>query len=544
MGGLCLLVVVLGVVAFSATTETVPDSGGTYVEGLVGQPRSLNPLLLQPDDPGQDIGALVFSGLTRSGEGGRIASDLARRWEMSPDGLTYTFYLRPDAKWQDGEPFSADDVVFTISLLQDLAFPGPPEVAALWREVRVEKLDSHTVRFTLKAPYAPFLEYTSLAMLPRHLLARVSANRLASDPFNQRPIGTGPYRVIGFDQSGVVLRASNVYYGHQPYLERLVFRFFPDTASALEALRKEAIQGLGVVAAAEVSALQGRGKHALYSAPELSRLTLLILDDKYPPLSQSQVRKAISLALDRDRLIEVGLGGQGQPAFGPIIPSSWAFKPDLVRYEHDVDRAKALLESAGWHDADGDGVREKEGQRLHLILLTNDNPERIRVADEIRRELSGVGIEVELQGASWLDLVRKFLAPHNFQMVLAEQSFPNMDPDVYSFWHSSQISEGLNFGAWSSRKADDLLERGRQISDQSQREKLYDEFQKVFAEEEPSVLLYYPVYTYAVGKEVRGVRLDTLLTPADRFRYVDQWYVKTRLVFRFPGQGEQAGRSP
>ena len=513
----------------------VPESGGTYIEGVVGQPRYLNPILCQGNEPDEDISSLVFSGLTRVGEGGIMEPDLALRWEIADEGRTYTFYLRPDARWQDGEPISADDVVFTIRLLQDPAFPGRPEVAELWRDVQVEEVEPLAVRFALKSPYAPFLEYTSLGILPEHLLRDVPLNRLAADAFNARPIGSGPYRVVRSSPSEISLQASDSYYGRQPFLHRLVFRFYPDARTAADALRRGAIQGLGRVSAASVQSIEQRQEHALLSAPELSRLTLLILNNKYPPLSRPEVRKAISYALDRGRLIEVGLGGQGQTALGPIIPSSWAFRPDLARPNYDQAKARELLEEAGWRDVDGDGVREQSGQRLHLVLLTNDNPERARVADEIRRQLAAVGIEVELQGAPWVDLVQKFLVPHNFQMVLAEQSFPNADPDVYPFWHSSQIAEGLNFAGWSNRKADDLLERARQTTDRSQREVLYEEFQKVFVEEEPSVLLYYPVYTYAVSKEIRGVRLGLLLASEDRFRYADEWYVKTRLLFRFPG---------
>lgn len=528
--GMALVLALLGTVTFSVATIVVPDVGGTYVEAAVGRPRWINPVLCQLNEVDEDISSLVFTGLMRIGPTGELEPDLAERWEIGTDGKSYTFTLRPDARWHDGNPVTADDVLYTIRVLQDPSYQGPAQYAELWRGIGVDKLGSSTVRFTLKDAYSPFLEFTTQGILPSHLLSQVAPQALPENEFNARPVGTGPFRVVKASLGQVILEAYDSYYGSKPFLRQIEFRFYDDYDAAATALRQDQVHAVGRLPSHILRQLTSNERVTTYFAPESSKLTLLLFNTRDPILSDVAVRQAVAFGLDVPRIIDRVLDGQGERAYGPVVPQSWAYKQDVEKHDYNPVKARELLDKAGWVDPDGDGVRQKGDQPLRFVLLTNDNAQRITASQEIARQLEAIGFKIEVQATSWTGFVRDFLVPRKFQVALTEQWSPNADPDCYQFWHSSQIKEGLNFANWANRKADDLLERARRESNVSERTKLYHEFQSIFAEELPGIPLYYPVYNFAMSKDLKGFELTMLLKPADRFRECAAWYVRTKRV--------------
>ena len=191
--GIAMTMAFLGFLSFSRTTITMPDDGGVYREAIAGRPQFINPLLAQYNQVDQDLTALIFNGLTRSDSRGGLEPDLAQSWIVSEDGLIYMFKLKQDIRWQDGEPFTADDVLFTISLMQDPEFPGVPFLRNLWQSVIAEKLDDYTVRLTIPEPFPAFTDFTTIGILPEHLLKTMPARDLLNHPFNLNPVGTGPF---------------------------------------------------------------------------------------------------------------------------------------------------------------------------------------------------------------------------------------------------------------------------------------------------------------------------------------------------------------
>ena len=539
--GMILVLSLLATVTLSVGTIIVPDIGGTYVEAVVGRPTWLNPVLSQQNEVDEDICSLVFSGLVRTSPAGEPEPDLAQSWDVQDDGKTYTFKLRDDVKWHDGYPFTADDVVYTIQVLQDPSYQGPTQYADLWRGVAVEKVNDATVRFRLKDSYAPFLEFATQGILPSHILGKVAPQALPQNEFNAKPIGTGPFRVTKASLDQISLEAYDAYHGQKPFLRQVEFRFYDDYDSAVSALRRDQVHSVGHLPPYLINQVANDPRLTVHFAPESSKLTLLLFNVRDPIFADAQVRKAVAYGVDVPRLIDIVLEGQGERAYGPIVPQSWAYKKDIQKYDYNPVQARDLLERAGWQDPDGDGVRQKGDQRLQFVLLTNDNPQRITAAQEIARQLEAIGFKVEVQATAWTGFVRDFLTPRKFQLALTELWSPNADPDSYEFWHSSQIKEGLNFANWANRRADDLLETARRTTDISERARLYDEFQAVFAEDLPAVPLYYPVYNFAVSKGLKGVELKQLLKPADRFSEMSQWYVRTkRILAVFQSQEKQA----
>ncbi len=512
------------------SSRVLPERGGTHVEAVAGRPQYVNPLLAQFNEIDRDLVSLVFAGLVKVGATGDVEPDLAESWDISPDGKTYTFRLHGDRKWHDGRAVTADDVLCTIRLLQDPNFPGLPDVAAPWRGVTASKIAERTVRFTLVEPYGPFLEQASLGILPAHLLGHVPAAELLNQAFNGSPVGAGPFKVTQANAQQITLAPDPAYPGPKPFLESLVFRFYPSPRAAATALAEGQATGARYVPASELAQLSQDEHLQVFSAPHAGRAALLFFNARRAPFAEANVRRALSLAVDRGSLIAEALAGQGQPAYGPINPLSWAYRqPDQT--SADLAQARALLEQAGWRDADGDGVREKDGQPLAFALATSDAAERQRAAKVLAAQFAAVGAKVEVAVQTWEELRDNRLVPRDFAAALAEVWLPNRDPDVLPFWHSAEATEGFNFSGWSNPRADELLSRGRQTWLNAERQEIYAEFQSLFAGEAPAVFLYYPLYNYALSEDVKGARLAALLDPAERFRSLAEWYIRTRRAF-------------
>ena len=504
-----------------------PDRGGTHIEAVAGRPRYINPLLSHFNEIDRDLVSLIFAGLVKIGKNGQVEPDLAESWDISADGRIYTFRLRQDRQWHNGQPVVVDDVLFTVRLLQDPAFPGLPDVAEPWRKVEAAKVDERTVRFTLAEPYAPFLEQATIGILPAHLFGALPAADLASHPFNGFPIGAGPFKVSQVSVQQITLVPDPAYPGPQPYLESVAFRFYPSAQAAVTALLQGEATGVRHVPPDEVARLAQDERVQVLAVPNVGRAAVLLLNSRRPPFDDANVRRAISLALDRQGLVATALQGKGEPAYGPICPLCWGYYEQ--RTERDLERARSLLAAAGW--ADGDGVREKEGKPLIVPLATSDAPERKRVVAALAAQLAEAGVQVEPSLQTWEQLRDNRLVPRDFAAALTELWLPNYDPDVLLLWHSTQADDGFNFSGWRNGRADELLEKGRRTWTGSARAEVYAEFQKLFAEEAPSVFLYYPTYTFALSADIKGVRAGPILDPADRFRFLGEWYTRTRRAF-------------
>ncbi|MBM4463957.1 MAG: hypothetical protein FJ014_00050 [Chloroflexi bacterium] len=544
--GIALLGSLFAYLAFAFVTDVVPAVGGTYVEGLAGSPQYINPILCQYNQVDRDLCSLIFNGLTRLNERSEVIPDLAERWDISDDCLSYVFYLRHDVLWHDEAPFSADDVVFTVQAMQDAGYRGASYLAELWRSVQVVKVDSHTVRFTLEQPFAPFLYYTTIGILPAHLLADVPAESLPNDPFNLHPIGTGLFKVEEVNAKHALLQANPLFYGPQPYLNKIEFRFYTSRESVLSAYERGEVQGISRVLPEDLPEVKANSELELFSA-QLTGYTLVFLNLQNPELpffQEKLVRQALLYAIDRQKLVDRVLKGQGLVAHSPISPAAWAYDNGVVQYGYNPELAKALLTRAGWRnpthpsavkgDTDWEGggsVREKEGVWLAFTLLTDDNPLHVELAREIAQQWQTIGVRATPQTVG-SGLVREFLVPRQFEALLIDLELHG-DPDPYPLWHSTQAnSEGQNYAGFVSYEADKCLEEARCTTDSGRRAELYRRFQEIFTDEVPSLLIHYPIYTYAVDEKVKGVQLGPLGDPNDRFRNVTDWYIVTRRVIK------------
>lgn len=533
--GLLLIVALLSYAAYTYTTEDVPARGGVFVEGVAGNPQYINPVLCQYNPVDRDLCALVFNGLLRFDEFGNLQPDLAESWESNAASDTFTFTLGADARWHDGLSVTADDVIFTVELMQDPDLQVLPDLATLWRSVIASKIDARTISFRLSEPYAPFPDYTTIrwfGVLPKHYWERYSTRELISAQLNTQPIGSGPFRVTEIDSRHVRLEPNPRLLDTPPFLDALEFRFYPDYPSILAAAEAGEVHGISRILPEYMSQAEAMPDLQLFTSP-LPGYTLILfnLDTPNAPfLADPLVRQALAYGVDRKRLLDDVIPGVGMLADSPILPDTWAYNPDIPRHDFDPKGAVELLEEAGWRDIDGDGVREREGVRLEFILHSDDSPQALLINQAIAADWAQIGVLAIPQPVSFTGLVSDFLAQRNFTAAILNWEFIG-DPDPYPLWHSSQIPpEGQNYSGWASRDADIAMEQARITADREQRRQLYGQFQQIFAEEVPAILLYYPLYTYGVLASVQQMEVGRLNEPSDRFRTFPNWYMLTRKV--------------
>jgi len=536
--GVVLVGILLTYLAINYTTVLRPGYGGTYIEGIAGFPHYLNPLLSGYNDVDRDICALLFNGLTRMNIEGKVEPDLAQWDPPSPDGLTYVFHLRHDARWHDGTPVTADDVIFTIGLLQDPKFPGPPELGAnVWRAVQVERVNLYTVRFTLPEPYSPFLDYTTFGILPAHLLLGTRAANLPTAPFNLKPTGSGPFQLEELEVeegtiTSMILKPSPYYNGPQPHLGRIQLRFYPTHRTVINAYEEGEVEGIAKIPAAELSRAEALPTLNLFSA-QTAEYGIVILNqgrDDLPFFKEVEVRQALLYAIDRQKIIDQVLEGQALVTYSPLLPDTWAYKDTLRRYDHDVGKAAALLDEAEWVlPPRGVTTRRKNDRPLQFTLLTSSEPERVGVAQMLAKQWEVIGIGVTVRTASPAE-VREALERRDFDAILIHLAVPG-DPDPYPFWHQEQINTGQNYAGYDDRHMSEIIEQARVTINPETRLQLYYEFQEIFAEQVPSLPLYVPIYTYGVGERIRDVQIGPLVHPSDRYRTISDWWIVPRRVF-------------
>jgi peptide/nickel transport system substrate-binding protein len=537
--GFLFAATILAYVASTYTTEFRPAPGGTYVEGVGGYPQTLNPLLSFYNDADRDVTSLVFSGLTRLTMRGEVEPDLAIGWEIEGQGITYTFRLNRNVVWHDGYPFSARDVVFTTELLQDPDYPGPPDVAELWRTVDVTRLDNYTVRFVLQEPYAPFLDYTTIGILPAHLLEGVNAADLARIDFNRAPVGTGPFQLTEVEMgeghiAAVTLRRFPRYYGRGTYLEHVVLRFYPTTRAAFEAYEDDVTEGVARIDVEFLTEAFEDRNLRLFSAPTAEMVMIYfnqLLTDTLP-FGDALVRQALYHSLDRQALVDDILGGQGILPQTPLLPGSWAYSTeDVPTYAYDPERALALMAEAGWRRSNvTETLRNAQDEPLAFTLTASNDPLERAFATAVATQWQSLGISVTVQAVPGLALTG-VLDSRSYQAAVARLIIPG-DPDPYPFWHETQSlpGQGQNYAGLQNRRISELVEQARITVRRDEREALYREFQQLYMELLPALPLYVPVYTYAMDVGVSGGQLGPMMSPVDRFLTMPDWYVLQRRV--------------
>src|SRR3989344_5017838 len=526
-------------ILFKYTVEA-PKAGGTLREGVLHSPKSINPLFISTNDTDRDLVALIYARLFHYDADGNLKPELAEGYEISEDGKSYTVTLRQDVRWHDGTPLTADDVRFTIQTIQDPAFRS--SLRANWQGVTIERLGEFRVRFVLKQPYSPFLQNLVLAIVPQHIWGKFTPEEAFLSSFNQKPIGAGPYRfeklVLG-ENSEITeydLVANKDYFGGAPFIRRIEFHVANNEDALVSAYRADEINSIENVSMQNIDELKNLGAN-IY-AVRIPQIFAIFLNETNPILADKSLRQALAMAIPKDELIKKVLGGGAIAIETPIPPGTFGFNSNISPTPYDPERAKQTLEKLGWTDLNQDSLREKKSAKkggeptpLKITLATSERKDLVDTLQEIKQYWREIGVDTEINSFPINELNSTIIRPRAYDALLFGEIL-SRDPDLFAFWHSTQLKDpGLNIALYHSKQVDALLEEARRLTDRNQIRERYESFQKILDTDFPTIFLYSPTYYYASDSGVRGINLKTLVLPSERFFSISDWFIKTTRVF-------------
>jgi peptide/nickel transport system substrate-binding protein len=504
-----------------------PARGGTAIEALVGQATVLNPLF-ETNESTRDVDALIYQGLTAVDAQQNVVGVLASDWTVSPDHLTYTFNIRDDVKWADGQAFGADDVLFTFHVLQDLEYQQPG--GDIWRQIGVKAGGTGQVVFSLRAPDASFPLTLRVGIIAKHIFGGMAPSQIAESQYSAvRAIGTGPFKVGSISNLAITLDR-NPYAAPQPYLDHLVLRTYPasDPQLAIRAVLTGAADLVGGIQPQEVDTLQGRTDLTVQEVRMFTNSFVAFNadGDGKPFFSDPKVRVALAQAVDRQRVVTEVLAGRADADPNPIPTADWAYSAAAANlHPYDMVAAAKGLDDAGWMVDPTTKLRVKKNLSFKVAMVVADSYPNRQIADSIASQLVGIGVEVDVKPLPASKLLSDYVLTHKYQMALISIDVGS-DPDQYSLWHSGADQGALNFAysrGWGLIDKD--LEDGRAAVDPPTRLAAYIDFQALMADAAPAIFLYASRYEYAVSQRVHGVHLNRAIEPYDRFQYVTDWYV-------------------
>lgn len=519
----------------SAFMVEVPKRGSALVEGVVGTPRFVNPLLAV-SDADKDLASLVYSGLLKATPSGGYVADLAERYEVSEDGLVYTFVIRSDATFHDGKPVTADDVEFTVLKAQDPTLKSPRQIA--WEGVSVEKRGSHEVAFVLKQPYASFLSNLTMGIMPKHVWQGFTSEQIPFSSNNVNAVGSGPYAIKGVKASSlgipesVTLRANEDYALGEPYISTIVMRFYANPSELANALIRGEVQSASNLSA-DAAALLPAGER-LVRTPLTRVFSVFFNQNQKEIFAHKEVRQAIDLAVGKQALIDSVLGGFGTVALGPLPPG----ESSSTTVDRSIDEARAVLEAKGWAIDPETGVyglkpsKTAPTSTLSFSLSTANIPELVAAANIVQADLAELGAEVSVKVFETSDLNQSVIRPRKYEALLFG-AVTGRDPDLYAFWHSSQRNDpGLNVALYTNSTADKLLESMRKETDKAKSAELYEKFAAEVEADKAAIFLWSPDFIYAVPEALKGMEIGQITSPSDRFLSIERWYVDTDRVWK------------
>lgn len=519
----------------------IPIEGGTLTEGVIGNPRFINPVLAI-SEADKNLVSLIYSGLVRITPQNEIENDLADDIKISDDRRTYTVHIHPDARFHDDTPVMADDVVFTFQKITNPSIKSPRR--GNLEGVAVEKVDEQTVSFTLKQPYTPFIYNLTIGILPKHIWKNVSDDEFSFSQFNTIPIGSGLYKVekVESNSGGIpnLYRLSPFKDGlkRAPFIKNLVFRFYPSEESLINAYNAREVESIGGISPEKISELKLNGSRIISSS--LPRVFAVFFNQNQSKiLLNKEVRQALDLVSPKKKIVANILGGYATVIDGPmpagIYPWTSIKKSDLT-FEEKLETAKTILNKAGWQASSETGVLEKKSKSdtmtLSFSISTGDAPELQKVADELASAWRKLGAKVEVLVFETGDLNQNVIRPRNFDALLFGEVI-GRDRDLYPFWHSSQRTDpGLNIALYANGRADKYLDNARSASDPDIIEKDYKDFTQELQTDIPAIFLYTPSFLYIVPDKVKAVDLNSLTISQDRFLGIADWYIEADKVWK------------
>ena len=520
----------------------IPVQGGTLTEGVVGNPRFINPVLAI-SEADKNLVALIYSGLVRVTPQGEIENDLAEEVTISDDRRIYTVHIHPGVRFHDDTPVTAEDVIFTLQKITNPAIKSPKR--GNWEGVVINKIDEQTVSFTLKQPYIPFIHNLTVGILPKHIWKNVSDDEFAFSQFNTIPVGSGPYKVerVERNSGGIPDRYRLVPFENvsqkMPFIKNLIFKFYSSEGSLISAYNAREVESMGSISPEKILELQKSGSRVI-SSPLPRVFAVFFNQNQSKILLNKEVRQALNLTSPKEEIVNKILNGYAAVISGPMpagIYSQTNIENETLTMEERLETAKTILANAGWQPNPETGILEKKStsgtMTLSFSISTGDAPELQQAANVLVSAWQKLGAKIEVLIFETGDLNQNVIRPRNFDALLFGEMV-GRDRDLYPFWHSSQRTDpGLNIALYANSQADKYLDNARSASDSPEvMAENYMAFAKALEADIPAIFLYTPSFLYIVPEKVKNVNLDSLVVSQDRFLGIVNWYIETNKVWK------------
>lgn len=515
---------------FYLNTVEMPVSSTGYREGVVGQPIALNPVIAGANDVDRDLIELLFGDLL----------DLAENYKVDKDGQVWRLTLKPDLRWSDGKPLTSDDVIFTIDAIQNSESRSP--IFLSWQGIVADRISEREVEFTLRTPYAFFLDnLKDLKIIPKHIFGVIPIENFRLSNFNLEPVGSGPYKFASLEKrlDGFItnyhLEINENYPLKKPYLEKLDIKFYQNGDDPINAFNHKKIDGFGGLNPKNIKDL--KLGHLILEKIIPRYYAIFLNKNAAVSLEDSKVSTALNLTTDKLKIIDKVFDSKALSMNSPLLPIIDGYdKTAEQNFEFSIEKAKEILDKANWIPDKETGIRSKKigkkTESLEYSIVVPQIPFLMETADILKEDWKEIGVRLNPIIINPNDIINEVVKTRNYQMIIFGNVLKN-NPDIFSFWHSSErFYPGLNLALYNNKKSDALLEAIRKNFDDQSRKEDLAKLQKLIANDQPAIFLYSPTYLYVTQKDFGGFDDPIINTPSDRFENINQWYLDTKRVFK------------
>jgi len=508
--------------------------GGTVVVGGFGDLQSMNPLITSDNNSNQIQREMLFMSLVKYDADLRLHPYLAERWDtvrVHPDTLELTWRIRQDVRWHDGTPTTGEDVLFTFQRLTDplTAYPNFQRLNHYSRDA--ELVDPYTVRMRLRA-HADFLDIFAMSVIaPRHILGDVPPGELLTHPFGNNPVGNGPFRFASHSPGQEWVFAANPDFpeqlGGRPYADRIIYRYIPEMTTLMTELLTGRLDLYLQPNPNQADAIRNAAGVDLQLSPT-RQYNYLAYNTALPIFSDPRTRRAITMAIDREQIVNALVYGFGEVGVSTVPPSHYAFSRDAY-IPFDPDGARQLLAEAGWTPGPDGVLRDRQGRQLRFTIMTNaGNDVRRDIAEVVQAQLQPLGIVVQPRLVEWTSMIQQLqgsltspgVRERNFEAVIG--GWVNWEQkDDSGLLHSRNLDGPYQYVNYANPRVDALIDTLNLILDRNEARPLWEEYQQLLAQESPYTVLYYPERLNGIRDRLRGTTFDV----RGDFNDAAQWWI-------------------
>lgn len=527
---------------FNNNLETLPKEGGVYTEGVVGYPKNINPLYASENSVDKDLSFLMYSSILKYNNNGELEGDLVENYEISDDGKIYSFKIKNNVLWHDNTVLSTDDIVFTFNLIKNPEYRSYLRQAFL--DIEIEKIDELSFKFILPEAYAPFLSLLTFGILPQDLWEGYNSDSIILSDLNLKPIGSGPFKfkTLYKNKNGEIkeyqLEVNDNYYGKKPYLNGINFEFFIEKQEAISALNNRQILGISYLPFQAKENLLAQKSLLIHDLIQPQTVALFFNVDNNDFLNDKENRVWLEKSINKEEIVSEVFNNSSRVSKSIYLEESLVFNSEIEYNSYSKESAKdyfsSLLSDLENKEDDEDNEDNTiidnidEENKINLELTIVDNEVNGQIANEIKKYWEEVGVNLNIKTVSG-EQAANLITNRSFEILLYGQEIGG-DPDIFSFWHSSQRdNNGLNIAGYNNAQVDKLLTEARVEVIEKERLDKYKEIQEILNVEVPAIFLYSPSYIYTQNRDLKGFSGNILINPENRFNSVSDWYLKTKI---------------